>query len=673
MFCFAAAAAGGLPGGAGIHRRRRRWKSASSRRATWSATWISSKSIFGNAGDPFLPENDAGLDAEHWTGHTGCVILAPHLVKATKKSLGLPHWDEATERQRRDGMCWKDENEFYNNGGAFKITARDERGVIVTIIADNYFGYCKKEVKTQISYAANLYGLCEEEHAGGALVYPSYDLGEEFHADKHVRYRGPFLRGSRSSWPARRWSCSRKAMRLTRNIPDIIYVPRDVHFDLQQADRHLARRRRPNSRSNCWPDKIYIRPSGYRVRMEKPVGQPRLAAGRHGGRRRRSATSPAPFPAAANRKFPNPSPTPSFTGRSSRRISKRTSTWWRNCSRAITRTVSATRRKAARTRARFSVRNVRSARSSNCSRPSSAITRTNSTRGSSSIPQYLLELVFVVKRFYKPAWGGNWREHFSVDIINGTPGNELKCDNRKLVSNFLRVGYDADGSWRVFGLRKDFHPAAKMQMEDDITASVVVPAGALQHLNPDYTNPSVKFVHNMRDTACSSGRTRPSIAATTNRRKRTCPSRTISFPISSRCTAEDARELVEDAIGFDNYTEPMQTLDPGSVARQRRAAIISSPPAHPRMVDGKPSKNPRYLQKRPDLVNAREAYAGRNGDAPAAPHAAGDAASTRRSTPSCPAAATIRPTRRGHPLAGGVQSDSLHGIAGVVHGIHFAA
>src|SRR5215472_14173698 len=27
--------------------------------------------IFGNAGDPFLPENDAALDAEHWSGHTG--------------------------------------------------------------------------------------------------------------------------------------------------------------------------------------------------------------------------------------------------------------------------------------------------------------------------------------------------------------------------------------------------------------------------------------------------------------------------------------------------------------------------------------------------------------------------------------------------------------------------
>ena len=61
---------------------------------------------------------------------------------------------------------------------------------MVTIIADNYFGYCKKEVKTQISYSANLFGQCEEEHAGGALVFASYDLGEEFSGDLHVQRSG---------------------------------------------------------------------------------------------------------------------------------------------------------------------------------------------------------------------------------------------------------------------------------------------------------------------------------------------------------------------------------------------------------------------------------------------------------------------------------------------------
>ncbi|MEQ9825301.1 MAG: hypothetical protein ABQ298_13030, partial [Puniceicoccaceae bacterium] len=138
------------------------------------------ESIFGNGGDPFLPENDLSLDPQTWTGTSGCVILAPHLIRLRKKDLGLPHISEASERQRREGMCWEQEDECYNNGGAFKITCRDQSGVVVTLIADNYFGYCKKEVKTQIGFAANLYGLAEEEHAGGAIAFPSYDLGEDF-------------------------------------------------------------------------------------------------------------------------------------------------------------------------------------------------------------------------------------------------------------------------------------------------------------------------------------------------------------------------------------------------------------------------------------------------------------------------------------------------------------
>ncbi len=152
------------------------------------------KSIFGNAGDPYLPENDAAFDIAHWTGHTGCVILAPHLVGLTKRALGLPHIDDATVRERRDGMCWQDPAELYNGGEAFKVTSRDHRGVMVTVIADNYYGYCKKEVKTQISYAANLFGLAEEEHAGGALAFPAYVLGQEFYAGrtlyKTVTYPG---------------------------------------------------------------------------------------------------------------------------------------------------------------------------------------------------------------------------------------------------------------------------------------------------------------------------------------------------------------------------------------------------------------------------------------------------------------------------------------------------
>ena len=136
------------------------------------------ESIFGNAGDPNLPENDSALDVEGWTGHTGTVILATQLTKLRKKDVGLPHYDDATERQRKDGMCWKDENELYNDGGAFKLTCRSEKGVVVTLIADNYYGYSKKEVKTQIGYAANMFGIVEEEHAGGAIAYPRGIMSE---------------------------------------------------------------------------------------------------------------------------------------------------------------------------------------------------------------------------------------------------------------------------------------------------------------------------------------------------------------------------------------------------------------------------------------------------------------------------------------------------------------
>src|SRR5258708_7033165 len=152
------------------------------------------ENIFGNGGDPNLPENDAGLDTEHWTGHTGCVILAPHLTTITKKDAGQPHWDKATERQRRDGDCWK-------------------------------------EVKTQISYAANLYGLCEEEHAGGALVFPAYDLGEEFSGDVHVKRLGHSF--AEVSTLYRDFVESKpEGYAVDKKFPDILYVPEDARFDL---------------------------------------------------------------------------------------------------------------------------------------------------------------------------------------------------------------------------------------------------------------------------------------------------------------------------------------------------------------------------------------------------------------------------------------------------------
>ena len=64
-------------------------------------------------------------------------------------------------------------------------------------------------------------------------------------------------------------------------------------------------------------------------------------------------------------------------------------------------------------------------------------------------------------RTFRSGKTGGWREHFTVDRINGFMGHELKFEGQKLVSNYLRIGYDPEGSWRIYKLRPDFHPADK--------------------------------------------------------------------------------------------------------------------------------------------------------------------------------------------------------------------
>ncbi len=259
-------------------------------------------------------------------------------------------------------------------------------------------------------------------------------------------------------------------------------------------------------------------------------------------------------------------------------------------------------------------------------------------------PQYLRELVFVVKRYHKPEWGTNWREHFSVDIINGTPANELKCDSRKLVTTYLRVGFDADGSWRTFGLRKDFHPAVKIQMEDDITASVVVPADRIENAG-EAGGASLKFVQNAEMRLFQ----RPDDAIHRGYDKMTESDFSQPDNLFSNyepLTAKVARDLLEDSIGFHSFTEPMQKLIREVAETGVPNFFVCS--AHPRIVDGKPSKNPRYLQIRPDLTQPRESYL-----------AEMSARLRRRLPPEKPIynpVAAVLPGRRNNPPEAGIRS-----------------
>lgn len=561
------------------------------------------ESIFGNAGDPLVPDNDAALDCHHWSGHTGCVILAPHLVRLTKKELGLPAWDDATAAQRRDGMCWKDPSEKYNDGGAFKITCRTDAGVIVTLIADNYYGYSKKEVKTQISYAANLLGNVEEEHAGGTLAFINHNLGEEFQWNSR-RYNGRTFENLVTDYQSF-IDVRPEGYGVDRFYPNLIYVREDARASL--FDRSI--RWSVDGVEHAIPierDKVYMAPSGYKVMMEKHpcapswrlVGisgegtvchKPCTVSG--GGKSEISKSIRdymqggsifvadidadfAKLDEIFNRSYqdrwdPNSPDRPYYSERSSRKVLDPQ-------------------------RSLGSVIKLLT--------PSKSYTKEYNA-WLAGIPGHIYAIAFIIKRFYKPEWNGDWRPHFSVDVVNGEPGHELKYGNRKLVGMYLRIGLDVNGRWRMYKLRQDFAASSKVQLEDDITASVVAPARAFS----PYLSQSpagYKFVANCEyrlfqrpDDAVHRGldqQTERDVADVGN-----------FFCNYQPLTHHDIAEDVANIIDFEQYSEPMRDRLLGFLESDR-SYVVSC--AQPRLVDGQPSKNPRYLQDRPDLTHAFERY-----------------------------------------------------------------
>ncbi|MFM7180388.1 MAG: hypothetical protein ACKO2G_02835 [Verrucomicrobiales bacterium] len=210
-----------------------------------------------------------------------------------------------------------------------------------------------------------------------------------------------------------------------------------------------------------------------------------------------------------------------------------------------------------------------------------------------------------MKRFYKEDWGDDWRGRFSVDLINGQPGRQLIYRRQRLVAQYLRVGFTENGNWRTFSVRKDFAPARKLQTEDDISASVVVAAEHVQGLHPESSAPSVKFIQNCEYRLFQ----RPDDAITRGYDKKTEKDFSqggMFFSNYEPIPRVDAQAMVRDAIRFEQFTAPMRGMFENFVAASKPGYVIST---HlPRLVDGKPTENPRYLQNRPDLEDPRAAY-----------------------------------------------------------------
>lgn len=567
------------------------------------------ESIFGNAGDPLTAANDAGLDARAWSGHTGCVILAPHLITMKKKDLGLPHWDKANERQRRDGMCWKEESECYNGGSAFKATCRDASGVTVTLIADNYYGYCKKEVKTQISYAANLMGNVEEEHAGGAMAFASYSLGGDFRVNSR-RYNGRSFDAVAKDY-ASFIDVQPEGYGIDRSDPTVIYIPDDAYATLEERCIKWNKNGE-EQRIQLSPKNVYIAPSGYKIQLEKHPAAPSwrligtVAEGVFchkpctvsGGGKSEISKSLRDYMLYG----------PIFVGDREQDFAK--------LDEIFSRSYQDRWREDTDDKPDYADRPSRSVFDPTRSLGSMIQLLTPQPNYSDeyiawldSIPDHVYALALIIKRFAKPGMGDDWKEHFGVDIVNGSPGHELKLGDRALVGTYLRVGLD-DQRWRTFKLRQDFIASAKVQREDDISCSVVVPANLVGKVGPAIaTAGSYKFVENCEYRLFQ----RPDDAVHRGLDKQTewdlsRPGNFISNfePLST----DKAREIVDDAIEFDKFSGPMETLLE-TAAKETEGYVVST--ADPRIVDGKPTKNPRYLQDRPDMVNSRDTYVAMRG------------------------------------------------------------
>lgn len=561
------------------------------------------ESIFGNAGNPYLPENDAALDIDHWTGQTGCVILAPHLTSLTKKEVGLPHYDDATERERKDGMCWQSESELYNDGQGFKLTFRDKRGVIVTILGDNYYGYCKKEVKTMLSYASNLFGLAEEEHAGGALAFPRRNHGTEFGADSRTRQAPHTFKDVIKLYNSI-LDVQPEGYAIDKRFPDLVYIPRDIRMDLEKQTitwrQHLGMKKTIKLR----PGKVYMQPNGYRVEMMKHPGAP---SWRLIGTEPEGVFCHKPSTVSGGGKSEISKSIddaviygPIFINHMQEDLDMVQAIFERDYGDRLKPEFSDEDRDPSRKplspeRSLGSVIKLLTPSPSNNDAYNEWL---------ATVPDRIRALVFIIKRMYQPEWGENWRDHFSVDIVNGQEGHALKADNRPLVASYLRIGLEDHSQWRIYKVRQDFIAADKVQMEDDITASVVVDSSVLPNNSPKSHLPSVKLTKNCEYRLFQ----RPDDAVHQGFDKQTefdmaQPGNFIAN--FEPLTGEALADIVEDVASFQKYTRPMSKLL-SRAHKSGKGYVVSS--AVPRIIDGAYSKNPRYLQLRPDLQKPFRSY-----------------------------------------------------------------
>ena len=267
-----------------------------------------------------------------------------------------------------------------------------------------------------------------------------------------------------------------------------------------------------------------------------------------------------------------------------------------------------------------------------------------------AMPPRILALVFMIKRLYRPEWGDAWREHLSVDEVNGAPGHELKVFDRQhrrvLSARRLRPGGHVADLQAAPGLHRRGEGADggrhhRLGRGPGAAMCNGCAAGVLE------SGHSVKLAKNCEYRLFQ----RPDDAIIPGFDKQTKP------------------DMAQPGNFMSNF-EPLKGAGPGGgrggcpdpvdssprpcascleQAARDGVAVVSS--AHPRLVDGKPSQEPA-LPPDPSGPDRPGGQVRRRGRGPLPPQAApGHAGVLPRWTRCSPAGATIRRNRGIRPLA----------------------
>ena len=347
-------------------------------------------------------------------------------------------------------------------------------------------------------------GNCEEEHAGGALVFRSYDLGEEFSGDAHVMRMGHSFTEMASLYGAVDGHQA-GGLRDRQKISGHHLCSGNVAFRSAQAKGFMGRRRNQIAAGQNLRPAFRLQGANGKTaganRLWRLVGF--VAEGT-------LCHKPCTVSGGGKSEISKPITDAILTG----------PVFVADFKEDFDRVADVHRLRI--TKDRFVHRDKAESRPILCPGTLAglghqiadagrrAITNPNTMPGSNPFPNTSRNWFSWSNAITSRNGAPNWREHFSVDIINGIPGNELKFDNRKIVTTYLRVGFDSDGLWRTFGLRKDFHPV-------DENSNGGRHHGIVTPVPRHPPESSLQVCQKLRDRNCSSARMTRFIAAMTNR------------------------------------------------------------------------------------------------------------------------------------------------------------